>query len=118
MRPEYFNALWLGVAAIGFMAACLGIFKAGWSAGTFFTSFGKIAGLMSATMQRHMQQQDELIRLAERQAVAQERSADLVPLLERMEASYQQLGTELRVISREMRQLKDRIPGATDGSEN
>ncbi len=103
MILDYSSAAAVILAAMGFTAACLGIFRAGWASAGFFRSASASLG--------------EVLRVQERQAAALERSADLVPTLDRFHAAQEQVGTELRVMSREMRQIRSAVLGETDGQE-
>ena len=88
------------LAGLGALAAGIGLYRFGTSRGMVQAQIVKAVELFCAT-------QDRIADAQERQAKALEENARLIPLLESLAAQREQVGLTMRVISRELRELKE-----------
>lgn len=108
----------LMIAALGFFAASIGIFRAAFAMAGFFRSAGQLLARIPQALEGQYKTQNEMLRAQERQAAALERAADLVPALERFHAAQEQVAAEIRTLYRQFRQLKDVITGERTDAED
>jgi hypothetical protein len=97
------------------LAGAIGIFRAGVAAAKFFNRAGEVIVQIPEMLEAQARAQQEMVAAHNRQADALERTASLVPILERIQEEREQIGTTLRVITREIRSIKATVTG--DGSE-
>ena len=99
--PEWFHPGNI-LAGLGAIAAGLGIYRFGASRGSAQIKF-------VAAMDLFMKTQDQIATAQERQAAALEANARLILLLEAWHSQQEQTSLTLRVLSREVHEVKELI---------
>jgi uncharacterized protein (DUF58 family) len=89
-------------AGLGLAAAGIGIYR-------FGSERGKTQAKALEAFDVFIRTQDGIARAQDRQAVAAETNARLIPLLEALHEDREQTSTTLRVISRELRELREYV---------
>lgn len=92
--------------SVAILAAGLGMMAAGIAIARFFARAEKVIEYIPGAMDRQSKAQEEMVLAHNREAAAVEKSANLVPILEQLQAEREDVGRTLRVMSRELRELR------------
>ena len=103
-----------GIAAalftgLGALAAGVGIYR-------FGAERGRLQSKAVEALDVFIRFQERIASAAERQAIAAETNARLIPLLESLHEDREQISTTLRVISRELHELRESWDASTERS--
>lgn len=94
-------------AGVGALAAGLGILRAGFA-------FGKSVDKAFHALTIQAEAQSQMAAASARQAAALESNARLLPLFEALHEERERLSTTLRVISKELHELREHIAESAD----